>query len=219
VGATTTGGLATTAPAGGLLAIAGAATTTRASCRGCGTTLLGAGVADPASARAAAADGTACAVPGPAALAAAGEAATTPGAGFAATAGATALGFATTAPGRAGGWLLAIASACLRSRIAFSASPGFEMFERLNAGFDSAGFDAPPPPRRFFRYSRTRSASPASIELECVFGSVTPTAVRASRMDRLLTSISRARSLIRTLLIRPFSFSLTALAVHVSLFE
>src|SRR6185437_14389553 len=39
-------------------------------------------------------------------------------------------------------------------------------------------------------------------------------------MDRLLTSSSRARSLIRTLLIRPFSFnSPTALAVHFSLFE
>jgi hypothetical protein len=158
-------------------------------------------------------------VPGPAALAAAGEAATTPGAGFAATAGATAPGFATTAPGRTGGWLLAIASACLRSRIAFSASPGFEMLERLNAGFVSALLDALAPPRRPFRYSRTRSASPDSIELECVFGSVTPTAVRASRMDLLLTSSSRARSLIRTLLIRPFSFSLTALAVHFSLFE
>jgi hypothetical protein len=220
-GAVTSGGLAITAPAGGLLAIAGGATTTRASCRGCGTIRLGAGVAGAASAtRAAAAAGAACAVPGPAALAAAGEAATTPAVGLVATAGATAPGFATTVAGRAGGWLLAIASACLRSRIAFSASPGFEIWLRLNAGLCSPeDFAAAPPPRRPFRYSRTRSASPDSIELECVFGSVTPTAVRASRMDRLLTSSSRARSLIRTLLIRPFSFSLTALAVHFSLFE
>jgi hypothetical protein len=42
------------------------------------------------------------------------------------------------------------------------------------------------------------------MELECVFFSVTPTAVRASRMDLLLTSNSRARSLMRTLLIYPF---------------
>src|SRR4030081_3002022 len=43
------------------------------------------------------------------------------------------------------------------------------------------------------------------MELEWVFFSVTPTAVSASRMDLLFTSSSRARSLIRTLLIRPFS--------------
>jgi len=75
-----------------------------------------------------AAGGVACAVPGPAAFAAAGDAATTPVVGREATAGAGAPGFAeTTAEGRAGGWLFAIASACLRSRIAFSASPGLEM--------------------------------------------------------------------------------------------
>src|ERR1700761_6518189 len=42
------------------------------------------------------------------------------------------------------------------------------------------------------------------MELECVFFSVTPTALRASRMALLLTSSSRARSLIRTLLIQSF---------------
>ena len=198
-GAATTGGFAITGPTGGLLAIAGGATTAGAG-RGSGPILRGAGGAGAATAtRAAGAGVAACAVPGPAAFATAGEAATT---------GVVPAGLAaTTAAGRAGGWLFAMASACFRSRIAFSASPGLEMLERLNAGFCSPAGFVPPPPRRPLRYSRTRSASPASIELECVFGSVTPTAVRASRMDRLLTSISRARSLIRTLLIRPFSFS------------
>lgn len=68
------------------------------------------------------------------------------------------------------------------------------------------------------RNSRTFEASSASIELEWVFGSVTPTAVRASRISLLFTSSSRARSLIRTLLIRLFSLPLP-LAAHISLFE
>src|SRR5580704_955800 len=42
------------------------------------------------------------------------------------------------------------------------------------------------------------------MELEWVFFSVTPTAVSTSRMALLFTSSSLARSLIRTLLIRPF---------------
>ena len=54
-------------------------------------------------------------------------------------------------------------------------------------------------PRRCFR---TRSASWSSSELECVFFSVTPTVVSTSRISLLLTSSSRARSLIRILLIR-----------------
>jgi hypothetical protein len=53
-------------------------------------------------------------------------------------------------------------------------------------------------------YTRTFSASCSSRELECVFFSVTPTSASVSRMALLLTSSSRARSLIRTLLIRPF---------------
>jgi hypothetical protein len=53
--------------------------------------------------------------------------------------------------------------------------------------------------------ARTLSASCSSIELEWVFFSVTPTCGSASRMALLLTSSSLARSLIRTLLIRPFS--------------
>jgi hypothetical protein len=46
-------------------------------------------------------------------------------------------GAATTAVGR-GGAALAAASACLRSRMAFRASPGFETFERSNFGLTSA---------------------------------------------------------------------------------
>jgi len=63
-------------------------------------------------------------------------------------------------------------------------------------------------PRRCFR---TSSASCSSRELECVFFSVTPTVVSTSRISLLLTSSSRARSLIRILLIRSrFLFSCTA---------
>ena len=53
-------------------------------------------------------------------------------------------------------------------------------------------------------WARTFSASCSSNELEWVFFSVTPTSGSASRMALLLTSSSLARSLIRTLLIRPF---------------
>jgi hypothetical protein len=66
-----------------------------------------------------------------------------------------------------------------------------ELFEELGALSDR--------PRRCFR---TRSASWSSRELECVFFSVTPTVVKTSRISLLLTSNSRAKSLIRILLIR-----------------
>ena len=46
----------------------------------------------------------------------------------------TCAGVATTAGGRGGGIDRAVASACFRSRIAFSASPGFETFDRSNFG-------------------------------------------------------------------------------------
>jgi hypothetical protein len=52
-------------------------------------------------------------------------------------------------------------------------------------------------------WARTFSASWSSIELECVFFSVTPTSGSASRMALLFTSSSLARSFIRTF-IRPF---------------
>src|SRR4029077_16241916 len=55
-------------------------------------------------------------------------------------------------------------------------------------------------------WARTFSASCSSRELEWVFFSVTPTRGSASRMALLLTSSSLARSLIRTLLIRPFLY-------------
>src|SRR5438046_2985398 len=56
----------------------------------------------------------------------------------------------------------------------------------------------------FVKCARTLSAWSVSMELEWVFP-VTPIASSASRIGLLFTSSSRARSLIRTLLIRPFS--------------
>jgi hypothetical protein len=64
------------------------------------------------------------------------------------------------------------------------------------------------------RCTRTFSASCSSSELEWVFFSVTPTRGSASRMALLLTSSSLARSLIRTLLIRPFLYSALCLSLH-----
>ena len=68
-------------------------------------------------------------------------------------------------------------------------------------------------------WTRTFSASCSSRELECVFFSVTPTSGSASRMALLLTSSSLARSLIRTLLIRPFCCPALCLGLHRSLTE
>ena len=56
-----------------------------------------------------------------------------------ATTGGRFTGGATVTAGRGGGALRAAVSACLRSKIAFSASPGFETCERSNLGFASAG--------------------------------------------------------------------------------
>ena len=123
-------------------------------------------------------------------------------AGFAAAGG--------CATGRAGG---AAASFCWV--IAFSTSPGREICERSilvlisssprteRAAVFAAAAGASEEPRR---YCRTFSASCSSRELECVFFSVTPTIGSTSRMALLLTSSSLARSLIRTLLIRPFLY-------------
>ena len=102
--------------------------------------------------------------------------------------------------------------ACCFSRIAFNASPGFEMCEKSNFGFSpsSAGLRAtdlcpPSPPCR--KCAFTFSASSTLMELEWVFFSVTPTCVRTSRIALLLTSSSLARSLIRILsTIRPRFF-------------
>jgi hypothetical protein len=121
-----------------------------------------------------------------------------------------AAGGATAIAGRCGGAFFAAASALRRSRIALSASPGLETFERSNLGFAGAADDLLPLPRPpFLKYSRTRSAWSGSIELECVFPD-TPMASSASRMGLLFTSSSLAKSLIRTFVIRPFSLPCAA---------
>jgi hypothetical protein len=161
----------------------------RGSCRGCGTIRRGATEA-AASTGGAGACGAGCV-----------------GAGFAATGGGGAAGETAGAAGR--GLAAAAAASSLRRNSSRAASPGFETCDQSIFGF------CPLPAERFCdsalprlprcRYARTRSASSPSSELEWVFFSVTPTAVRVSRISRLLTSSSRARSLIRTLLIRPFN--------------
>jgi hypothetical protein len=132
------------------------------------------------------------------------------GVGFAGAGGATA-GLATTggAAGRGVGGGAADSFFCV---IAFSTSPGREMCDRSilvlisssprnGREVRAAGDCASAEPRI---WARTFSASWSSMELECVFFSVTPTSGSASRMALLFTSSSLARSLIRTLLIRPF---------------
>ncbi len=105
------------------------------------------------------------------------------------------------------------ATASLRCVIAFNTSPGREMCDRsilvlISSSprsvreLDLPAVDEPSAEERM--YTRTFSASCSSRELECVFFSVTPTSGSVSRIALLLTSSSRARSLIRTLLIRPF---------------
>ena len=128
-------------------------------------------------------------------------------AGFAAGA-TTGRGGATGAGGRTGG----AAAASFFCVIAFSTSPGREMCDKSILVLISSsprnvravraeGPCASAEPRM---WARTFSASCSSNELEWVFFSVTPTSGSASRMALLLTSSSLARSLIRTLLIRPF---------------
>src|ERR1035437_8344871 len=91
---------------------------------------------------------------------------------------------------------------------AFSTSPGLEMCDRSSLGLNSSagarearlvpGSACPA------KYFLTRSASSTSMELECVFFSVTPTLMRASRIALLFTSSSLARSLIRIFCIPPY---------------
>jgi hypothetical protein len=136
--------------------------------------------------------------------------------GWLTAAGGATAGFSTGAGVGAGcvgrGGIGAGAAASLRCVIAFSTSPGREMLDksilvlissspRDARELDLAAEEEPSPERM---YARTFSASCSSRELECVFFSVTPTSGRVSRMALLLTSSSLARSLIRTLLIRPF---------------
>ena len=127
------------------------------------------------------------------------------------TTGAAATGLASCggALGRAGATGGAAAPGAL-PMMAFSTSPGLEMCDKsilvlMPSGSGRAlraDLEAPSPVPR--RRMRTFSASCSSRELECVFFSVTPTSVNTSRIALLLTSSSRARSLIRTLLIRLF---------------
>lgn len=100
--------------------------------------------------------------------------------------------------------------------IALSTSPGREIFDRSILVLISSSPRGPreldllaeeEPSAEERIYNRTFSASCSSRELECVFFSVTPTTGSVSRIALLFTSSSRARSLIRTLLIRPFVYS------------
>lgn len=146
------------------------------------------------------------------------------GAGLATTGGATEAagaggGVATTGRAATGGVTTATAgrggvatvgrpscSAWRRSRIARAISPGLDAREkstfcRASACWAAVRWDVRPP----LMWPRTFSASSSSMDELCVFFSVTPTAVSASRMLLLLTSSSRARSLMRTLLNQPSS--------------
>jgi hypothetical protein len=134
--------------------------------------------------------------------------------GAAGVAGAAAFAFASAAGAETGGLAAGRAAGCSAASfccvMARSTSPGREILDRSilvlmpsssrveREVFAELGA-ASERPRRCFR---TSSASCSSRELECVFFSVTPTVVRVSRISLLLTSSSRARSLIRILLIR-----------------
>ena len=144
------------------------------------------------------------------------------GAGF----GGTANGGATAGCGALGASLLAgeaagcggttgrggVGGCWARSVIAFSTSPGLEMCDRSILGLKPSGaLEAtramcPAPDSCSWKYFFTRSASSSSMELECVFFSVTPILGRTSRISLLLTSSSLARSLIRILCCIPPCF-------------
>src|SRR6185437_8763812 len=96
---------------------------------------------------------------------------------------------------------------------ALRASPGLEMRDKSIFGAtvacEARDCDALPAGRERSKRARTLTASSSSSELECVFPAPRPSSANASRTSRLLTSNSRARSLIRILLIRLFSSSAT----------
>jgi hypothetical protein len=107
----------------------------------------------------------------------------------------------------------AVVPGCCRV-MAFSTSPGLEIRDRsilvlissaspreLRDGLEEEVWASAAARKR----ARTFTASCSSMELECVFFSVTPTSSRTSRIALLLTSSSLARSLIRILVIRSFS--------------
>jgi hypothetical protein len=114
-----------------------------------------------------------------------------------------------------------------RCVIAFSTSPGREMLDKsilvlMPSSARGAREDleaAVCPSEEERSLIRTFSASCSSRELECVFFSVTPTSSNTSRIALLFTSSSLAKSLIRTLLIRPFVYSAFALGLHRGLTE
>ena len=129
-------------------------------------------------------------------------------AGLAVAAGASALTSidGVVAGGFATGRIAGRSAASLCCVIARNTSPGREICDRSIFVLISSSpwlaervvLDAlDPTSLRERRCFRTSSASCSSRELECVFFSVTPTEVRASRISLLLTSSSRARSLIR----------------------
>jgi hypothetical protein len=127
--------------------------------------------------------------------------------------GADCVSFGGTRFGRAtGAGVSAVGAGACLPMMALSTSPGLEMFERSIFVLKPPSFSGwlgrdvlaelfTPEPRSALR---TLSASKSSSELECVFFSVTPASANTSRIALLLTSSSRARSLIRILLIRPF---------------
>jgi hypothetical protein len=149
-----------------------------------------------------------------------------------ATGGATGSGVAFTAEGTTAGLAVTggaagLAGAAIASFfcvMAFSTSPGREICDKsilvlISSSPRSGRAErdcASDEPRM---WARTFSASCSSSELEWVFFSVTPTIGRASRMALLLTSSSLARSLIRTLLIRPFLYPALRLSLHCILTE
>jgi hypothetical protein len=101
-----------------------------------------------------------------------------------------------------------------RCSTSFRTSPGLEICDKSIFGLNSSAAGAGrallrallPGSACSAKYRFTRSASSGSMELECVFFSVTPTWTRASRIALLLTSSSRARSLIRIFCCMPPCF-------------
>ena len=158
-------------------------------------------------------------------VAAAGFAATTGGAGGAAGRGGMAVVGRAGGSGTRTGGCAGAGCGCVLPWIAFSTSPGLEIWERSNFGLISsaparlarASLPGPAASRCALKCCRTFSASSASMELEWVFFSATPREGRSSRISLLLTSNSLARSLIRTFgCIRPV-FSEFPLSLHRSL--
>jgi hypothetical protein len=185
LGAAPAGAFATTGPLGGREAIAGCVGgwIICGAERGCGTILRGAGGAGAAGAAEA---GFAAAEAGGTGV-------------FAVAAG----GVGLAAPR---GCRASSSSSFFLARIALSTSPGLEMCDKSIFGaIVGAALREWPPRAPCEKCTRTFSASSSSSELEWVLPAPMPSSAKISRTCLLLTSSSRARSLIRTLLIRLFS--------------